>query len=232
LFGQTRYLDRSQFLDFHGVEPPAGWREAVWSPSRGIHKDPVHWEALGPSGRVPEEFIDVGAVDAGQAVHVRAVVSTADALDTHLAVGAAAAKAAWLNGEAVGLEGAGHLAVGCARGGGHDALLDPDAQPERAEHDHRHRQYQLEQHPPVAGEAPWSDQAQQHPADERGEGQRDDDEHINLFDHDVADPPNVDRWRVGGRLREDDVGRARAHPPHRYRDVQEDEELARPLPDP
>ena len=102
----------------------AGWREAVWSPSRGIHKDPVHWEALGPSGRVPEEFIDVGAVDAGQAVHVRAVVGTEDALDTHLAVGAAAAKAAWLNGEAVDLEGAGHLATAPVRLRGGDNVLD------------------------------------------------------------------------------------------------------------
>ena len=29
------------------------WKAAEWSPSRGIHKDPLHVEFLGPSGRVP-----------------------------------------------------------------------------------------------------------------------------------------------------------------------------------
>ena len=73
---------------------------------------------------MPEEFIDVGAVDAGQAVHVRAVVSTEDALDTHLAVGAAAAKAGVAERRGVALDGAGHLATGPVRLRSGDNVLD------------------------------------------------------------------------------------------------------------
>src|ERR1700712_3612949 len=36
-----------------------------------------------------------------------------------------------------------------------DALLDPDPDEERAEPDHREREHQLDEHPPVPGHAPW-----------------------------------------------------------------------------
>jgi hypothetical protein len=93
-------------------EHAAGWRYAQWSLARGIHKDPLHVEFLGTSGRVPEEFLDFGAVAAGEAVHVRAVVHAERSLATHLAVGAAAGKRAWLDGRAVPLDGAGYLVTG------------------------------------------------------------------------------------------------------------------------
>ena len=63
------------------AEMPAS-RPAAWSPSRGIHKDPLHVDYLGPSGRVPEEFLDFGPVAAGQAVHLRAVIQVERALST------------------------------------------------------------------------------------------------------------------------------------------------------
>ena len=87
-------------------------RPAAWSPSRGIHKDPMHIPYLGPSGRVPEEFLDFGPVAAGEAVHLRAVIHVDRALSTFLAVGASAAKRAWLDGRPVALDGSGYLAAG------------------------------------------------------------------------------------------------------------------------
>jgi hypothetical protein len=102
----------------------AVWRDAVWSPSRGILKDSIHAESLGPSGRVPEEFMDFGPVAAGHAVHVRAVVRAGAALKTHLAVGGAAGKEAWLDGAPVELEGLGHMAAGAVSLPAGDSVLD------------------------------------------------------------------------------------------------------------
>ena len=93
-------------------EEAATWKRAEWSRSRGIHKDRIHVEFLGPSGRVPEEFLDFGPIAAGQAVHLRAIVHAERALATHLAVGAAAAKRAWLDGDPIALDGVGYLASG------------------------------------------------------------------------------------------------------------------------
>lgn len=90
----------------------ADGREAVWSPSRGIHKDPVHQKLFGPHGYVPEEFLAFGTVAAGEGVHMRTVLHVPKALETNLAVAAAAAKAAWLDGEPVALAGAGYLVHG------------------------------------------------------------------------------------------------------------------------
>ncbi|MHB1572013.1 MAG: glycosyl hydrolase family 2 protein, partial [Solirubrobacteraceae bacterium] len=88
----------------------AGWKEAVWSTSRGIRKDPIHRQTLGPSGRVPEEFVHFGRVEAGEAVHLRTVLHVDASVRTNLVVGAAAAKSAWLGGRALPLEDLGYLA--------------------------------------------------------------------------------------------------------------------------
>jgi hypothetical protein len=93
-------------------EEAGTWKRAEWSQSRGIHKDRIHVEFLGPSGRVPEEFLDFGPIVAGEAVHLRALVHAERAVETHLAVGAAAVKRAWLDGRPVALDGAGYLATG------------------------------------------------------------------------------------------------------------------------
>lgn len=92
-----------------GDEPPAGWRDATWSPSRGIHKDPLHNVALGPKGHVPEEFLDFGRLEAGEAVHLRAALHLDAPAEGHLVVGASAAKKAWLDGRQVALVGQGYL---------------------------------------------------------------------------------------------------------------------------
>jgi hypothetical protein len=83
----------------------------------------VHRATLGPSGRVPEEFLHLGRLAAGDAVRFRTTIHAEHALDTHLAVGAAAAKEAWLDGARVALRGDGYLAHGpVAVPAGHSVL--------------------------------------------------------------------------------------------------------------
>ncbi len=92
-------------------EGNADWREAEYSLSRGIRKDRLHRMTLGPKGHVPEEFLDFGAVSGGQAVQFRTVLNVSEAVSAWLAVGAPAAKRAWVNGEEVTLPSAGYLAM-------------------------------------------------------------------------------------------------------------------------
>ncbi|MEV0199653.1 glycosylhydrolase-like jelly roll fold domain-containing protein, partial [Nonomuraea sp. NPDC050691] len=90
-------------------------RPAVFSVSRGIRKDPIHRVTLGPKGHVPEEFLDFGRVPAGRAAWFRCELTVPACGDTggeaYLAVGAAAAKAAWIDGTPVPLGDRGYLAV-------------------------------------------------------------------------------------------------------------------------
>jgi hypothetical protein len=90
--------------------PDGVWRDAVWSSSRGILKDPIHRETLGPKGHVPEEFLDLGEVRAGDAITFRAALAPLAERGT-LIVGAPATKAATLDGAPVALDDRGHLAI-------------------------------------------------------------------------------------------------------------------------
>lgn len=83
-----------------GGYPPADWQPVMYSLERGIHKDPIHSYTLGPKGHVPEEFMHFGELKAGQGVQVRTVVSVAHEQAAILAIGAAAHKLAWVNGQA------------------------------------------------------------------------------------------------------------------------------------
>ena len=47
--------------------PDGPWTPSVWSASRGLRKDPIHRDTLGPKGHVPEEFLAFGRVEAGRA---------------------------------------------------------------------------------------------------------------------------------------------------------------------
>ena len=95
---------------------------AQWSLSRGILKDPVHVDYLGGSGRVPEEFLHFDAASA----RLRAVIHAPHALTTNLAVGANAAKRAWLDGDEVALTGRGYLASGPVSLAAGETLLELD----------------------------------------------------------------------------------------------------------
>lgn len=74
------------------AQPAAPRKPVVYSPHYGIATDPVHIHTLGPKGRVPEEFIDLGRQRAGAPVRVcTGVVSDARRM-ARVAVGANAGK--------------------------------------------------------------------------------------------------------------------------------------------
>ncbi|MFF0320489.1 hypothetical protein ACFYTU_07100 [Nonomuraea angiospora] len=85
------------------------WTLSVWSPSRGLRKDPIHRETLGPKGHVPVEFLAFGTVGAGEEARFRSLLTVAEG--GRLAIGAGAAKTAWLDGEELPLDDAGYAAV-------------------------------------------------------------------------------------------------------------------------
>ncbi|WP_046503028.1 hypothetical protein [Streptomyces odonnellii] len=83
-----------------------------WSGARGVHKDPVHRDVLGPKGHVPEEFVLVGPTPAGAVARVRTDLLLDEDFEGYLAIGAAAVKTAGLDGVPVELADSGHLAMG------------------------------------------------------------------------------------------------------------------------
>ncbi|GAA3204580.1 hypothetical protein [Nonomuraea helvata] len=85
------------------------WTPSVWSPSRGLRKDPIHRETLGPKGHVPGEFLAFGQVEAGEEARFRSVLTVPGT--GWLAVGAGAAKTVWLDGEELPLDDSGYAAV-------------------------------------------------------------------------------------------------------------------------
>src|SRR5690606_30529114 len=85
------------------------WQPAVHSLSRGLDHDPLHADSLGPKAHVPEEFLRFGVVPPGQAVQFRTAVWVPEARPAHLALGAPAHKAAWLNGTPLGESPPGYL---------------------------------------------------------------------------------------------------------------------------
>ncbi|MFJ2439535.1 hypothetical protein ACIOWG_03525 [Streptomyces sp. NPDC087658] len=101
----------------------------VWSDTLGIHKDPVHRDVLGPKGHVPEEFLRLGPAVAGTPVRVRTELLLDEDFDGHLAIGAAAAKTASVDGVPVALEDRGHLAMGPVSIGAGRHLLVLDLTP-------------------------------------------------------------------------------------------------------
>ncbi|MGN9842599.1 hypothetical protein ACTMTI_31180 [Nonomuraea sp. H19] len=87
------------------------WTPSVWSASRGLRKDPVHRETLGPKGHVPVEFLAFGRVGAGAEARFRTVLTVPPGAPAWLAVGAGAAKTLWLDGVERPLADAGYAAV-------------------------------------------------------------------------------------------------------------------------
>ncbi len=79
------------------------WHPVDWSPSRGIRGDRILRSQAqhGQKGFVPEEFLDLGALDAGQAVQFRTVLRAGREEDAYLAVGARTRRRVWWNGQEV-----------------------------------------------------------------------------------------------------------------------------------
>ncbi len=86
-------------------EQDGEWRPVAYSLSRGIEKDPAHVPALGPKGRVPDEFWQVDDVQAGQSVWLRTTLPVASARELTLAVGTNGAVEVWWNGELLPADG-------------------------------------------------------------------------------------------------------------------------------
>ena len=107
--GQTAHLPALQA----GADPlaTAGWQPLVYSLTKGIHKDTLHWGMLGPKGYVPEEFMAFGKVRADQTVCVRTTFALDAAVSGALVVSAAAAKHIWLDGVLVSSESPGYAAI-------------------------------------------------------------------------------------------------------------------------
>ncbi|MFB9905686.1 hypothetical protein [Allokutzneria oryzae] len=95
---------------FAEVRDSDGWRPVEWSLARGIRKDPLHSETLGPKGQVPEEFLDWRHVTAGDTVAVRTHITLPDH-ESHLVVGAGAPRRVLLDGVELPLDGDGHQSV-------------------------------------------------------------------------------------------------------------------------
>ncbi|MEH1127751.1 hypothetical protein [Micromonospora sp. CPCC 206061] len=125
----------------HRLDGAAEWGEAhatfgphavrdgealVYSTSRGIHKDPIHREVLGPKGHVPEEFLALGPARAGAPVRVRCDLILAEPVEGWLAVGVAAAKSGALGGAALAFDDRGYLGLAPVRlaPGRHALALD------------------------------------------------------------------------------------------------------------
>ena len=96
---------------FDSVVPDAAadaLHAAVYSPRLGIDEDPVFSAALGGKGRIPDEFLDLGRVPAGDVYLVRAFVMVPEGvgnLPAVLRVGGVARKRALVNGSEVPLSG-------------------------------------------------------------------------------------------------------------------------------
>ena len=85
-----------------------GRDRAEWSPSRGILKDPCTSTTSAAAAASRRSSCTSSAAPA----RLRAVIHAPRALTTNLAVGANAAKRAWLDGAEVELSGRGYLAAG------------------------------------------------------------------------------------------------------------------------
>ncbi|MET8003363.1 hypothetical protein [Nonomuraea glycinis] len=91
--------------------PDGPWTPSVWSASRGLRKDPIHRDTLGPKGHVPGEFLAFGRVEAGGHARFRSVLTVPPGRPAWLAVGAGAAKTLWLDGDEQPLDDPGYAAV-------------------------------------------------------------------------------------------------------------------------
>ncbi|HEY2521707.1 MAG TPA: hypothetical protein VGJ19_16460 [Streptosporangiaceae bacterium] len=85
-----------------------GWRDGEFSLSRGIRKDPIHFDNLGPKGSVPEEFLLWPDVGPGEWVAVRCLLDLPAGAERALMVGADAERRVFLNGQPVPVTGSGY----------------------------------------------------------------------------------------------------------------------------
>ncbi|HEY2240840.1 MAG TPA: hypothetical protein VGI21_18710 [Streptosporangiaceae bacterium] len=90
-----------------GPDAP-GWRDGEFSLSRGIRKDPIHFDNLGPKGSVPEEFLLWPDVGPGEWVAVRCLLDLPAGGERVLVVGTDADRRVFLDGRPVVVNGSGY----------------------------------------------------------------------------------------------------------------------------
>lgn len=98
-----RWLGPGNADDLRMADAGEGWHLAEWSLSRGIHRDPLHRNALGPAGHVPEEFVDFGLVQPAEAVRFQSGFALDNAVSGWLVIGAPAEIEVTLDGTIVDL---------------------------------------------------------------------------------------------------------------------------------
>ena len=86
-----------------------GWRPAIYSLSRGIDRDRAYAWAIGPSGHVPQEFLDFGLMKKGEAAQFITSVWQDAPCKIHLAIGAPGRKTIRVNGRVSVETTRGHL---------------------------------------------------------------------------------------------------------------------------
>ena len=91
-----------------GAAGAAGWEDYEFSLSRGIRKDPIHFDNLGPKGSVPEEFLLWPGVSAGEWVAVRTTLDLPAGGGRTLVVGADADRRVFIDRAAVPVHGSGY----------------------------------------------------------------------------------------------------------------------------
>jgi hypothetical protein len=91
------------------VPPESNWQPAIYSLQRGIRSDPLHVPNLGPKAHVHEEFLHFGPIEAGYGVQFRTSIWMDKSTSLYLALGAAAHKSAWINGQPLGVGPRGYL---------------------------------------------------------------------------------------------------------------------------
>lgn len=81
-------------------------RELSYSESYGIDKDSVHTVTLGPKGRIPEAFLDIGTMNPGEEITVRSTIELPK--PASLVFGSNVALTVFSGTQAIPLSGAGH----------------------------------------------------------------------------------------------------------------------------
>jgi len=84
------------------------WRPYEVSLSRGIRKDPLHFNSLGPKGTVPEEFLRWEGVAPNQWVAFAGTIDLPSGSARHLVLGANALRRVFLNRSPVTADGTGY----------------------------------------------------------------------------------------------------------------------------
>ena len=107
--GPTRSVTAT-FGPFAEVSDATGdWTPAEWSLSRGIEKDPIHDQSLGPNGYVPEEFLRWPDVAAGATRSLRTTITVPERDGIRLAIGANGLRNVRFAGRNLATQGAGYL---------------------------------------------------------------------------------------------------------------------------